>query len=594
MWPVACLIFAAGLEIAIAFAVFRRLRGLMAGPLVLGAFLAALWAVDYALDLRSSDLAEKLLLLRLRLLFLPFYPLVWFEVCYRFVYTRRCLYGVRLLLASVVPAVTVVVSWVSPLGGFFAFQYGYWVDSNGRLPVLRFSLGPWSYVFFAFCCAVSICAVAVLWREMPRTTWERSARRLFAAAFAFGLLLNVLFAVSRSAAPELNYAPILAPITFGLIGLALTRGRVLRLAPLARTALIENLEEMLLVVDLGGQIIDLNRAAALALKISPEKALDRSAAEVLAVWPEMVGRIRQGSAGEGEVRLGGVIHEFRILPVADQAGRDQAWILILRDITARKQAEEQLRHAKDLAEAANEAKSRFLATMSHEIRTPMNAVLGFTDLLQSTPITSEQREYLALIEQGGRELLAMIDDILEYAKISSGGLKLEESPCNITELAAHACNALLPRAKAKGITLDWRVGGAVPPFIVGDPVRISQILANLAGNAVKFTEQGGVQVVIEGLDAALADSPPDAVGIAIRVKDTGIGLAADAASRSFEPFSQGDSSITRKYGGAGLGLAITRRLCELMGGKLRVESHLGQGATFTAEIGVRRAPAYMV
>ena len=594
MWPVACLIFAAGLEIVIAIAVFRRLRGIVAGPLVLGAFLAALWAVDYALDLSSSGFAEKLLLLRLRFLFLPFYPLVWFEACYRFVYSRRCLYGIRLAAASIVPAITVIVSWLAPLGGFLAFQYGFWLDSTGRLPVLRFSLGPWSIVFFGFCCAISICGVVLLWREMPRTSWERTARRIFAAAYVFGLLLNVLFAFNRPLAPGLNYAPILAPITFGLIALALTRGRVLRLAPLARTALIENLEEVLLVVDHAGQIIDLNNAAALALRISPEKALDRSAAEVLAVWPEMVGRLRQGIPGEGEVRLGGVIHEFRILSVADQADRLQAWILILRDITERKQAEEQLRHAKDLAEAANEAKSRFLATMSHEIRTPMNAVLGFTDLLQSTPITAEQREYLDLIEHGGRELLALIDDILEYAKISSGGLKLEESPCNITELAAHVCDVLLPRATSKGITLDWRVGALVPPFIFGDPVRIGQILTSLIGNAVKFTEQGGVHVEIECLGKASGGNQPNALGIAIRVKDTGIGLAPDAASRSFEPFSQGDSSITRKYGGAGLGLAITRRLCELMGGNLRVDSSLGQGATFTAEIWVRRAPDYLV
>ena len=594
MWPVAFLIFAAGLEIVIAITVFRRLRGLVAGPLVLGAFLAALWAVDYALDLSCSGFAEKLLLLRLRFLFLPFYPVVWFEVVYRFVYSRRCLYGIRLALVSIVPAITVIVSWVSPLTGLLAFQYGFWLDSSGRLPLLRFSLGPWSTVFFGFSCVISICGIVLLWREMPRTSWERTARRLFTAAYVFGLLLNVLFAVNHPTTPGLNYAPILAPFTFGLIAIALTRGRVLRLAPLARTALVENLEEMLLVVDRAGQVIDLNRAAAMALRIAPEKALDTPSTEVLAVWHEMVARLRQGTPGEGEVRLGGVIHEFRILPVADQADRVQAWILILRDITARKQAEEQLRHAKDLAEAANEAKSRFLATMSHEIRTPMNAVLGFTDLLQSTPITSEQREYLDLIDQGGRDLLAMIDDILEYAKINSGRLKLEESPCNIAELTAHVCNVLLPRAKLKGITLDWRIGAAVPAFIMGDPVRIGQILTNLIGNAVKFTEKGGVDVGIECVGQTVEANQSESCSLAVKVRDTGIGMAPDAASRSFEPFSQADSSITRKYGGAGLGLAITRRLCELMGGSLRVESRLGEGATFTAGIRVRRAPDYLV
>jgi CheY-like chemotaxis protein len=217
----------------------------------------------------------------------------------------------------------------------------------------------------------------------------------------------------------------------------------------------------------------------------------------------------------------------------------------------------------------------------------MNAVVGFTHLLQATSLTEEQREYLNLIEQGGRSLLVIIDEVLDYSKITSGRLELEEAPCLVAELVSHACSMLLPQAQKKGIALQWTLDTRAPAQVLGDSVRLGQILSNLIGNAIKFTENGSIDVRIASREGAT----PGRCLLEFTVKDTGMGIAPEALDRIFRPFSQADNSITRKFGGTGLGLAISKRLCELMHGDLGVESVPGQGATFTARVEVGVAPA---
>jgi CheY-like chemotaxis protein/nitrogen-specific signal transduction histidine kinase len=255
-------------------------------------------------------------------------------------------------------------------------------------------------------------------------------------------------------------------------------------------------------------------------------------------------------------------------------------VLVLSDVTRRKETETQLRLAKEAAEAAGQAQSRFLATMSHEIRTPMNGVIGFIQMLQATSLDPKQREYLDLIDHSTHSLLVIINDVLDYSKIAANQLEIEQIPCDVRALVDHTHRLLQPLAADKGLAFTTRLAGDVPSEVVSDPVRLQQILNNLVGNAIKFTAAGRVTLEVAAAPARF---------LVFKISDTGIGIAPEQQARIFTPFSQADASTTRRFGGTGLGLSITRRLCELMGGSLTVSSEPGRGSVFTATI--RTLPA---
>jgi len=268
-------------------------------------------------------------------------------------------------------------------------------------------------------------------------------------------------------------------------------------------------------------------------------------------------------------------HQASLVPFINPAGKPSGYVGHIADITAIREAEEELRSAKAAAEEANRMKSEFLANMSHEIRTPMNGVIGMTDLLMDTDLDSEQAEYVQTVKSSADSLLRVINDILDFSKIEARKMDLESVSFNLRSSLENILHPLAFRASEKRLDLAIRVPPDVPDAVVGDPGRLRQVIVNLVSNAVKFTEQGEVAVSVTSEQAGEEEAC-----LHFAVADTGIGIPTEKLERIFDPFSQADASTTRRYGGTGLGLAISTSLVELMGGRIWVESVVGKGSTF--------------
>ena len=328
------------------------------------------------------------------------------------------------------------------------------------------------------------------------------------------------------------------------------------------------------VIGVGVHFGDLVEASARALV--PDDEEQRSA------WREM--RWAHHRSGNAAFELD--LHDDSVIHVVERRTPDGGMVSVMRDITL---AERELARAKAAAEASNRAKSQFLAAMSHEIRTPLNGVLGMNSLLLKTPLSDVQRNYARTIRSSGKALLALINDILDLSRVEAEKLELVNADFDFRRLVEDVAATFAPRAAEKGLKFGVDVSRDVPPVLVGDAQRLRQVLFNLIGNAVKFTDRGSVAV-----EVGCRELDDDRVELAIDVRDTGIGIAADALPSLFERFRQADSGIARRFGGSGLGLAISRGLIDLMGGRIDVETELGKGSTFRVTVSLPRGHSMVV
>lgn len=361
----------------------------------------------------------------------------------------------------------------------------------------------------------------------------------------------------------------------------------------------------------GPEIIYVNEAFSKITGYAPHEVIGKSPRMLQgrgtdgAALREITASLREGGTYRGELlnyNKSGEAYwlDIGIVPVRDAEGKVTHFAAIERDITQRKASEAELQQtlhqlqqanmkaeaaAQDLqesltrAEAANKAKSDFLANMSHELRTPMNGVLGMAHLLADTPLDHDQREFVSTINGSAENLLMLLNDILDFSKIEAGALVLEHIAFGFMDALYNTTNLLRPQAEKKGVALIVDCEPDIPPYIWGDAGRIRQIITNLVGNAIKFTERGYVRIA-----ACMQNHELDGSRLHIRVEDTGLGIPAEKLSEIFDKFTQGDASVTRRYGGTGLGLAITRELVCLMGGEIGVESAEGKGSTFWCSI----------
>jgi PAS domain S-box-containing protein len=350
------------------------------------------------------------------------------------------------------------------------------------------------------------------------------------------------------------------------------------------STLLDSMQEMVYLKDGQHRYIWVNRSLCRFFNLPPSAIIGKMDADLLST--ELISGWRQGdhitNQSQGEVittlEVDGKTLESHKFPV--QLAHNEVGLgCYLSDITSRRAAEQALLDATRQAHQANQAKSQFLANMSHEIRTPMNAVIGLSELLLDTPLATEQRDSVMKINQSATLLLGIINDILDYSRIESGRLELEQRPFFLQEIIEQLQALFIDRAQQKGITLEFTLDPAMPPALIGDPLRIGQILINLLANALKFTHQGVISLAIKPIEIR-----GNECRFSLNISDSGIGMNSDQIARLFQPFSQADNSVTRQYGGSGLGLSIVKRLSELMGGKITLESTPGVGSIFHVEL----------
>jgi TMAO reductase system sensor TorS len=346
-------------------------------------------------------------------------------------------------------------------------------------------------------------------------------------------------------------------------------------------------------VDTDGTIKAVNAAALHMLGYADEELLGQPIAKVLAegeaadlCLPQAAGEdSRVGSERVYVTKQGSRIPVlFSVSPLQSDEGRASGLACVAVDITERKRAEANLQKAKEDAEAANQAKSQFLANMSHEIRTPMNGVLGMTDLLLATKLSGTQRRYAETAHVSGKKLLDVLNDILDFSKIEAGKLTLRSADFDLGLVVQEVVDLFSAQASEKGLSLAASIEGEVPKCLRGDSSRIHQILANLVGNAVKFTEKGGISITVRSVSQT-----GRVFLLRFEVTDTGVGIAPEDQREIFDPFSQADATAARRHGGTGLGLAISRQLVEMMGGEIGVVSEAGKGSTFWLTLPLERS-----
>ncbi|HWR98690.1 MAG TPA: response regulator [Candidatus Methanoperedens sp.] len=445
--------------------------------------------------------------------------------------------------------------------------------------------GPLGTLFVAFFASIMLMTLVVLWKGYHNTTSLRNKRRMRILLVGFGI--SYLASVDWAAVYGLNIYPFgyLPVLVFNASAAYLViRYQLADITPkTAANKILEMMEGGLIVVDLDGRVRVINKAAADLLGGDESSLLGKEIASVLKLPPRLrhLQAILSAPVHEQELTLPTPEGQRREVLVSASGLTENKTvpigiIYVLIDISEQKKTEEALAKARDEAQAANRAKSEFLANMSHEIRTPLNGIIGAAELCRETPLNEEQRTLIGSVHSEANSLYTLLNNILDISKIEAGKLEIEQIPFDLRYLLRDMTGTFAVQTSHKAIRLESCFSPDMPSWSVGDPGRLRQVFVNLLANAVKFTPAGGRITVSGRVEEELGEK----VRLYFAVTDTGIGIPKERQGKIFESFTQADGSITRKYGGTGLGTTISRQLCELMGGSIGVESDGQNGSTF--------------
>jgi PAS domain S-box-containing protein len=554
-------------------------------PLLLLILAVAWWSLTYALQLSREDLQTKIVFCNLSFLGIVAVPTAWLAFAIEYTGHSRWLTRRRLLLLMSVPLLAVLAIWTD--GWHHWFRYAVTISTDGPYRLLAITNGPIFWIHAAYSYALLMTGTFLMLQAFfrsPHVYRERIIAVLIGALAPW--VANVITVAKLIPSLHLDLTPF-AFILSGLsIGWAFLRFGLLDVVSVTPDTIIESMSDGVIVLDAQDRIVDINPVAEGILTCVASRVIGRPAAQVLSRWPDLVERYRSMAETYTEIAVGeGVVQRYfdlRISPLRDRQRHLTGRLIVLRDVTRRKEMEKELQRAKDAAEAANRAKDEFISIVTHELRSPLSSVLGSVGLLEAGeagPVSEEQCEFLRLIEANVQRMVALSSDLADISRIESGQLQLEMRAVSLPEVIGEVVRSTRLQVERKDQTLLLQVSGDLPK-VWADHMRLVQVITNLVGNAHKFTPEGGRIAIRAGRAANQWDSRGAAEVVHIAVEDNGVGIRAEDLGKLFQRFSRVGGSGVSKTPGTGLGLSIAKDLIELQGGLIWCESDFGRGTIF--------------
>lgn len=551
----------------------RRAAAPAATPFAWLLALVCFWSLMNGIWILVPSQTMALVCYKLAYIGVAFSPVAW--LVFTLQYTERVerLSMGYLALLAAVPLLTQIALWTNDMHTLFVPNLKFIPVGPFRIAnTEEFIAGPLGLMHLIYSYLLILLGIIlVAWKAIRSFNLYRGQGvALLVGIFlmTLGNVINTLGLIPDMKADVSSFGFALGGAAFAW---ALLRSRLFDVVPVARRIVIEGMGDGMLVLDMKGRLVDLNPAAQKIAALSPD--------QLGQTIPDQVRDQLLGAGSRGEVNVAGRWYDTRLMTLTDRQNNAAGQLIVLHDITERKQAEDEMRQAKEAAEAADRMKSNLVSMVSHDLRTPLNAILGYAEMLQELvygPLTDTQHATLTRLLANGQRLLSLINDLLDQAQIEAGKLSLAIRPFKPAELLDGVMGVMGLLAQAKGLDLTTTIAPDLPDTLHGDQQRLHQILVNLVGNAIKFTEKGSVRIHLRRLNETQW---------AMAVSDTGPGIPPDQMQRTFERFYQVESDVTtRKHQGVGLGLAIVKQLVELMGGQVSVESEIGKGSTFTATL----------
>lgn len=566
--------------VALLFWNHRKVAGAKSMAIMMSS--ASLYGLCKFMSDLSYTLTNKVFWTRSAFWGLAVIPAAWFIFTMQYTKRGKYLTRQRLILLFIIPLITISLACTNDFHHLIITNVDFVKIGQMTFSVPNF--GAWFWIHAAYSYSLFLYGTFILVGRLiglPKILRNQSI--IILIAILIPLVMNTLYTFNINPVYPMDPTIFSFTITGILCFLGMFRFKLFELIPAARNAVIEGMNEILIVLDNRNHIIDMNSAAKEVFEIKEKDFIGKPAAHVLGEWAPCFAKYELMLEAEEKISINikhGTKHfDFRITPLFDDKNRLTGRFYILYDITVLEDAIVNLEESRKAAEDANKAKSQFLATMSHEIRTPLNGIIGVTELLNSSSHTEEEKGYLQTVQSCAGSLLGIINDVLDFSKIEAGKMELEEDDINIGNLINTVTGAFLHLAKDKDIALVWGTDDSIPQNLMGDSLRIRQILTNLIGNAFKFTEKGKIEIRAEQLEMENQKAV-----VRFSVADSGIGVPEDKIDNLFKSFQQVDGSTTRKYGGTGLGLAIVKELVSIMGGYVHVESKFGEGSIFSFTI----------